>query len=140
MPELGSKGSRRTSRRWRRGHDSFDLCAGSNLVELGHGARRGAVLLYVPLGLSQFSLHSSHCWARGCLRWCVRGRSGSSAVAAARDRRNGASMTTMGFHDLQMPSQAKGHYTEVRVPLLRIAKNDTRIVSVRDGQPGRVRS
>ena len=47
-------------------------------------------------------------------------------------------MTTMGFHDLQMPSQAKGHYTEVRVPLLRIAKNDTRIVSVRGGQPEKV--
>ena len=42
------------------------------------------------------------------------------------------------FHACKCQAKSKGHYAEVRVPLLRIAKNDTRIVSVRGGQPEKV--
>ena len=124
------------SRRWRRGHDSFDLCAGTDLVELGHGTRCGAVLLDVPLGLS------FHCCGHGV--WRGAASDCACAVEEAPHCRGVVSQSRRLVDrpkGLQIVREMPYKATDLRAcgfPSLRIAKPGNRIVSVCDGQPDRV--
>ena len=125
-----------TSRRWRRGHDSFDSCAGTDLVELRDGTRRGTVLLYVPLGLG------FHCCSHGV--WRGAASEGACVVAVARHCRGVVSQPRRLVDrpkGLQIVREMPYKATDLRAcgfPSLRIAKPGNLIVSVRGGQSGRV--
>ena len=113
------------------------------LTSSSSGTARGAgpcSFMYRWASVSSVSTAAAIVWCVGLLQ-IVRARLvGSSAVAAAREQSRWRLALTMGcVHDSKMPSQSKGHYTEVRVPLL-IAKDGNHIVSARGGQSGRVKS
>ena len=115
-----------------------DLCAGTDLVELGHGTRCGAVLLDVPLGLGQFSLHcGGHGVWRGAASDCA------CAVEEAPHCRGVVSQSRRLVDrpkGLQIVREMPYKATDLRAcgfPSLRIAKPGNRIVSVRGGQSGR---